>query len=184
MPSVKESLQDRLKTARTASNKGKENNPQPKKPLKEKQPKEMTKKARKAPSVRWASEAYHYLTDQLLTLIEGSQLYRQSFGFVKSAPGSMLTGGKKPADLHAEITQALFIMPEAPAEPMFEAEDLGTLTTAMGNCIASLKKGYRDQREKLGATGAGLLDANREGEIEASTDLENIWGNTSFVVSS
>jgi hypothetical protein len=109
------------------------------------------------------------------------------------------TGGKKPADLHAEIAQALFIMPEAPADPMFEAEDLGTLTTAMGNCIAryvtslleeyklnyySLKKGYRDQREKLGATGTGLLDADREGEIEAGTDLENIWGNTSFVVSS
>ncbi|KAJ7855604.1 hypothetical protein B0H14DRAFT_2579263 [Mycena olivaceomarginata] len=121
MPSVKESLQDRLKTAHTASNKGKENNLQPKKPSKEKQPKETTKKT------------CHYLTDQLLTLIEGSQLYRQSFGFVKSAPGSVPTGGKKPADLHAEIAQTLFIMLEAPADPMFEAEDLGTLTTAMGS---------------------------------------------------
>ncbi|KAJ7350854.1 hypothetical protein DFH08DRAFT_958474 [Mycena albidolilacea] len=139
MLSVKESVQDKLKTAHTASNKGKKNNPQLKKPSKEKQPKEMTKKARKAPSIN-----------------------------SKSAPRSVPTGGKKPADLQAEIAQALFITPEAPAEPMFEAEDLGTL-------IARLKKGYCDQCEKLGVTGVGGLDADREGEIEASTDLKNIW---------
>jgi hypothetical protein len=42
--------------------------------------------------------------------------------------------------------------------------------------ISRLKKTYREQREKLGATGQGLVEDDREAEIESGSKIENIWG--------
>lgn len=130
----------------------------------------------------------------MITLIKESNLYLQSFGFKKATSDPVPTGGKKPPDLHAEIAEAMFI---TPPDATYTKDDLEVLTTAVGNrisacvpvlinaCllineISSLKKGYRDHRTLLGATGQGLVSEDREGEIEHGSELENIWGNVFF----
>ena len=40
----------------------------------------------------------------------------------------------------------------------------------------SLRTSYRQHREMLGETGHGLLQEDREIEIEAGSTLANIWG--------
>ena len=39
-----------------------------------------------------------------------------------------------------------------------------------------LKKLYRHNREELGQTGQGLVDREMVHEIEAGTNLANVWG--------
>ncbi|KAJ7185193.1 hypothetical protein C8R46DRAFT_374399 [Mycena filopes] len=130
------------------------------------------KKERSAPVVRWAKKDTHHLTDQLLTLIEESALYRQSFGFTKVSKGAVQTGGKKPPDLHAELATTMFI---EPIDSIYTTDDLESLTSVIGNRISALKRTYRDNRTLIGETGQGLLDEDREAEIESGSNLENIW---------
>ncbi|KAJ7858305.1 hypothetical protein B0H13DRAFT_2356586 [Mycena leptocephala] len=154
-----------LKAGKKNTSKANKENKRPK----EKHP----KKPRKAPSVRWAKTEFFYLTDELVSIIEESNLYRQSFGFTKITPGPVPTGGKTQPDLQAEIAESMFI---TPPDATYTKDDLVVLTTAVGNRISALKKGYRDSRTLLGATGQGLVAENREGEIESGSDLQNLWG--------
>jgi hypothetical protein len=39
-----------------------------------------------------------------------------------------------------------------------------------------LKKNYTKYRKEMSDTGQGLLDADREDEILAGSDIANIWG--------
>ncbi|KAJ7310607.1 hypothetical protein DFH08DRAFT_974291 [Mycena albidolilacea] len=129
--SSKKQLQAKLKAVRAsrkptpAPKKGKENKAS--KPLPE-------KKKQGAPTVRWAQKDSHHLTNQLLALIEPSDLYRQSFGFTKISNGPVQTGGKKPPNLHAEIATAMFI---APPESKYTNDDLEVLTSVVGNRISA-----------------------------------------------
>ncbi|KAJ7804990.1 hypothetical protein B0H13DRAFT_1930457 [Mycena leptocephala] len=89
----KAELQAKLNAIKASKGGGKKNtskvNKENKKP-KEKSP----KKSRNAASVRWAQEESHYLTDELITLIEESNLYRESFGFKKVTSEPVPTGGR------------------------------------------------------------------------------------------
>ncbi|KAJ7911696.1 hypothetical protein B0H13DRAFT_2328078 [Mycena leptocephala] len=167
MAPTKAQLAAKLKALKAGKKNTSKANKENKRP-KEKHP----KKARKAPSVRWAKTEFFYLTDELVSIIKESNLYRQSFGFTKITPGPVPTGGKTQPDLQAEIAESMFI---TPPDATYTKDDLVVLTTAVGNRITALKKGYRDSWTLLGATGQGLVADNREGEIESGSDLQNIW---------
>jgi hypothetical protein len=47
--------------------------------------------------------------------------------------------------------------------------------------INRIKKLYREYRTTLGATGEGLLNADREDEIIPGSDLANLWGKSFYL---
>jgi hypothetical protein len=60
---------------------------------------------------RWAEPEYHYLTLQLLTLIEDSIIYKVVFGFDKRATDAetATTTGKKATEHHCNIVKKLLV---------------------------------------------------------------------------
>ncbi len=50
------------------------------------------------------------------------------------------------------------------------------MTLSPSHLLSRLKSMYREQREKLTATGAGLVDDDREDEIVPGSELANLWG--------
>ncbi|KAJ7491591.1 hypothetical protein B0H11DRAFT_2008425 [Mycena galericulata] len=149
---------------------------------KENPPKKSKKKAtkptapaeskRKAPAVQWSKPDFYHLTDQLLTLIESKPSYRQAFGFDKGTTGTVSTGGKNLGNLHAEIAEALFVTPEG---SKYTIDDLPALESVIKNRIGTLKTKYKEHRSTLGATGQGLVENDKEADIEPGSNIENIW---------
>ncbi|KAJ7737139.1 hypothetical protein DFH07DRAFT_966583 [Mycena maculata] len=127
---------------------------------------------RKAPAVQWSKPAFYHLTDQLLTLIESKPSYRQAFGFDKGTTGPVSTGGKNHGNLHAEIAEALFVTPKGSKYTM---DDLPGLESVIKNRIGTLKTKYKEHRSTLGATRQGLVENDKEVDIEPGSNIENIW---------
>jgi hypothetical protein len=81
---------------------------------------------------RWSKKENHYITSELLTLIEDSAVYKVAFGFHKGDAGVVNSGGKKSKDHHLAIAQRLFI---DSAEFEWEADDLPQLSNVVKNRI-------------------------------------------------
>ncbi|KAJ6603371.1 hypothetical protein DFH09DRAFT_1354613 [Mycena vulgaris] len=190
MPSAKELIKARLlvaqadqakKAARKASQKDKENSGR-KGAKGAKGVKNAQDKKRKAPTVQWAKAEYHYLTDELLTIIEAKPLYKQSFGFDKGQAEAVATGGKRPIDLYTEVAAKLFHLEDDADDATddvtpnnYTREDLPDLAKVVKNRISSLKSNYQQHHEKLGATGHGLVAGGKEDEIVGGTEIFNAW---------
>ncbi|KAJ7621659.1 hypothetical protein DFH06DRAFT_1143662 [Mycena polygramma] len=136
------------------------------------------KKKRKAPTVQWAKPAFHHLTDELLTIVEGSAHYKQAFGFDKGQTGRVDTGGKTIPDLCADIAIELFnvdgVAPDGD-ESKYTSDDLTGLSDVIKNRINSLKKAFSEHHKKLGATGHGLVTGGKEDEIIGGSAIANAW---------
>jgi hypothetical protein len=44
------------------------------------------------------------------------------------------------------------------------------------NLYYSMKKSYMNYRNKMSATGVGLIESDREDEMTKGSDMFNIWG--------
>ncbi|KAJ7659639.1 hypothetical protein DFH06DRAFT_1326650 [Mycena polygramma] len=136
------------------------------------------KKKRKAPTVQWAKPAFHHLTDELLTIVEGSARYKQAFSFDKGQSGRVDTGGKTIPDLCADIAIVLFnvdsVYPDG-GESKYTSADLTGLSYVIKNRVNSLKKSFSEHHEKLGATGHGLVTGGKEDEIIGGSAIANAW---------
>jgi len=123
----------------TASKENKKPAPEPDKP-----------KKRKSITIAWSKSENHALTDNLLTLIEDSAMYKVAFGFNKGDVGSVPTGGKKTVEHYRAIARALFV--DSPDNPWTE-KDLPQLNNVVKNRINSLKSTYQKYRKEMSETG-------------------------------
>ncbi|KAF8209187.1 hypothetical protein K438DRAFT_2066189 [Mycena galopus ATCC 62051] len=135
------------------------------------------KAKRNPPAVEWSKEAFHFMTDELLTVVESKPRYRQAFGFEKGIEGPVDTGGEKPAAIQAHVAEAFFITPQDPddPDPKYTAQDLPELAKVVQNRIKALKKSYTENRKTLGETGHGLVAAGKKEEIKGGTEIANAW---------
>ena len=85
----------------------------------------------------WSKPENHHLTDQLLTLIEDSELWKAVFGFDKGTSGSAVATGKGKNTLKhcADIAVALFIDYVAGVQWTFD--DIKVLQGVVKNRIGS-----------------------------------------------
>ncbi|EPS93116.1 hypothetical protein FOMPIDRAFT_91490 [Fomitopsis schrenkii] len=131
---------------------------------------------RRKVEVQWSAKKNADLTDALLSVIEERESIRVALGFAKGDrnSGVSTTGGGNALERHYEkIAREVFLV---------RYSDLGKteanipkLGNSVKNRIDALKKLYRTHRETLGKTGAGLISENRDSEITAGSELDNIW---------
>ncbi|KAH9972694.1 hypothetical protein BJV77DRAFT_968522 [Russula vinacea] len=98
----------------------------------------------KASSVEWSKKENHPLTTKLLTLIEDDPMYKVAFGFDKGLVSAVPTGG------------FVFEMGWGRYQKTW------------------LKRDYQKHRNSISETGQGLIDDDREWEIEQDSPLANI----------
>ncbi|KAG1744231.1 hypothetical protein EDB19DRAFT_1906795 [Suillus lakei] len=117
----------------------------------------------------------HHLTDQLLTLIEDSELWKAVFGFDKGTSGSAMATGKGKNTLKhcADIAIALFINYVAGMQWTFD--DIKVLQGVVKNRIGSLRSSYADICTLLGETGHGLIVSGRENELIDGSPAANVY---------
>ncbi|KAJ7310673.1 hypothetical protein DFH08DRAFT_1046436 [Mycena albidolilacea] len=109
------------------------------------------KAKRNSPAVEWSKEDFHFMTDELLTVVESKPRYRQTFGFEKGIDGPVDTGGEKPAAIQAHVTETLFLAGQDPddPDPKYTVQNLPELAKVVKNRITALKKLYTDHRKTL-----------------------------------
>ena len=81
----------------------------------------------------WSKKNMHYLTDNLLGLIEENDVWKVAFGFNKGDVKLVNSGGKKIIEHHKSVTEKLFIMD--PAGKWDGKSDIKKLANAMKNRI-------------------------------------------------
>ncbi|KAJ6564949.1 hypothetical protein DFH09DRAFT_1475475 [Mycena vulgaris] len=118
----------------------------------------------------WSKPTFYHLTDALLTIIEGKPRYRLAFGFDKGQSGPVDTGGNKIPELCSDVAKALFLPDETDPtskkpENTYTADDLPSLSGVVKTRGQTLKTKYQAYHKNLGATGHGLVTADREKEI-------------------
>ncbi|KAJ6493762.1 hypothetical protein DFH09DRAFT_1451111 [Mycena vulgaris] len=121
---------------------------------------------------------FYHLTDALLTIIEGKPRYRQAFGLDKGQSGPVDTGGNKIPELCSDVAKALFLPDETDPtskkpENTYTADDLPSLSGVVKTRGQTLKTKYQAYHKNLGATGHGLVTADREKEIITGTEIAN-----------
>ncbi|KAK7015981.1 hypothetical protein R3P38DRAFT_3203707 [Favolaschia claudopus] len=139
------------------------------------------KGGKKGTVVQWSKKQYHYMTDNLLTIIKNLPRYRQALGFNKGVDGPVANKGMTLPEVHNEIAQTLLCVGEPGSE--YTEDDLVDLGKVIKNRIGNLKTGYTTNREKLGETGHGLVAADKiEGKFPWYMRMHELMG-TSPVVS-
>ncbi|OJT05812.1 hypothetical protein TRAPUB_11246 [Trametes pubescens] len=128
-------------------------------------------------TVHWSKPEYHYATDLLLTAIEERQTTCAALGFDPQGQdetnGVNKTSGKVVHEHYTSLARVVFL--ESGRFPKYTPDDIHELAGVIKNRVIKLKALYRECREKLTATGAGLVDEDRESEFEPGSQLANIW---------
>ncbi|KAG2030898.1 hypothetical protein BDR03DRAFT_1016680 [Suillus americanus] len=125
--------------------------------------------------IPWSKPENHHLTDQLLTLIEDSDLWKAVFGFDKGTSGSAVATGKGKNTLKhcADIAIALFIDYVAGVQWTFD--DIKVLQGVVKNRIGSLRSSYADIHTQLGETGHGPIVSGWENELIDGSPAVNVY---------
>ncbi|KAL7278381.1 hypothetical protein ACG7TL_008361 [Trametes sanguinea] len=133
--------------------------------------------SKRSVAVHWSKPEYHFVTDLLLTAIEERPDTCTALGFDMqlkddSSPGNK-TSGKMVHEHYVRLARAVFL--ESNRFSKFSEDNLEELAGVIKNRVIKLKSLYRDCRARLQNTGAGLVDEDRENELEPGSELANIW---------
>ncbi|KAJ8515215.1 hypothetical protein ONZ45_g7356 [Pleurotus djamor] len=113
-------------------------------------------------SIHWKDKALFPKTDELLSIIEESDRYRQIFGFAVDRPvnsgGLTIIGASR-----------------AIAPKLFPERDVEKTAASIKNRIHNLKTEYATWKTRLGQTGQGLVESGRQAEIIPDTPIANVW---------
>ncbi|KZV60009.1 hypothetical protein PENSPDRAFT_694653 [Peniophora sp. CONT] len=119
-------------------------------------------------TVPWAEKKHRTLTDKILRRLKEKPHYCTAFGLDKGPGKTASSGGKGKQDFGEAMAPHIFLRRSKFAE--WPLEKQGNAIVAR---IDSLKKKYATLHEELGTTGSGLVEQDREGELEGP--LANQW---------
>ncbi|KIJ32285.1 hypothetical protein M422DRAFT_265963 [Sphaerobolus stellatus SS14] len=128
--------------------------------------------------INWQHQTEHVYTDKLLTLIEDNPKWKQAFGWsLGDGAGPVKNGGQNLTEHYQAIGKKLL---KEDGLKRWADEDENKLAETIKNrinsCVFDLKSKFKELNDELGSTGHGLVEADKEDEIQVDTPMGNVWG--------
>ncbi|KIJ29186.1 hypothetical protein M422DRAFT_54303 [Sphaerobolus stellatus SS14] len=112
--------------------------------------------------INWQHQTEHVYTDKLLTLIEDNPKWKQAFGWsLGDGAGPVKNSGQNLTEHYQAIGKKLL------------KEDGSKRVHT--HASSSLKSKFKELNDELGSTGHGLVEADKEDEIQVDTPMGNVW---------
>lgn len=123
--------------------------------------------------VRWSAKKQHYLTDKMLTIIEGSKEYRTAFGFNTAGMEGPSTKGASTIQLCRDLAHAVLVKDPSNQWTEDQLTELGESVKNRLSGTSGLKRSFMKHRDSLRSTGQGIIE--RGEEFQEGSELGNIW---------
>ncbi|KIJ34416.1 hypothetical protein M422DRAFT_263559 [Sphaerobolus stellatus SS14] len=123
--------------------------------------------------INWQHQTEHVYTDKLLTLIEDNPKWKQAFGWsLGDGAGLVKNSGQNLTEHYQAIGKKLL---KEDGSKRWANEDENKLAETIKNRINSIKSKFKELNDELGSTGHGLVEADKEDEIQVDTPMGNVW---------